>query len=58
MHDHPDEPPQSIVTSCTVHQLMLALVTHLMLAKLQQLAKLYIFMQKTTLNVTMCEPDS
>ena len=30
--DHPDESPQSIVNnSCTVHQLIYALVTHLML---------------------------
>ena len=30
--DHPDESPQSMVNnSCTVHQLIYALVTHLML---------------------------
>ena len=29
--DHPDAFPQSIVNSCTVHRLIYALVTHLML---------------------------
>ena len=29
--DHPDVFPQSIVNSCTVHRLIYALVTHLML---------------------------